>query len=229
MRELSSAVKTSRAEWLAMLRQRDADKEVNNAEKSKQKVNGVNPLKLNMIVDEHMAEDSIIVADGGDFVGTAAYILRPRAPLCWLDPGVFGTLGVGAGFALAAKLVRPTAEVWIIYGDGSSGYSLAEFDTFARFGLPVIALIGNDACWSQIVREQVEYFNDDVGCPLASTAYHIVGDGWGGVGIEIPKTATEAQISAAIVKAKKCAAEGKPVVINAHIGITDFRKGSISV
>ncbi|KAK3734989.1 hypothetical protein QZH41_004392 [Actinostola sp. cb2023] len=76
--------------------------------------------------------DAIIVADGGDFVGTAAYILRPRAPLTWLDPGAFGTLGVGGGFALGAKLCRPDSEVWIMYGDGSLGYSVAEFDTFTR-------------------------------------------------------------------------------------------------
>lgn len=59
-------------------------------------------------------------------------ICRPRGPLSWLDPGAFGTLGVGGGFALGAKLVRPDAEVWVIYGDGSLGYSVAEFDTFTR-------------------------------------------------------------------------------------------------
>ena len=57
---------------------------------------------------------------------------RPRAPLHWLDPGAFGTLGVGGGFALGAKLCRPDCDVWIIYGDGSLGYSIAEFDTFTR-------------------------------------------------------------------------------------------------
>ena len=51
----------------------------------------------------------------------AAYTLSPRAPLSWLDPGVFGTLGVGAGFALAAKCARPNTECWLIYGDGALG------------------------------------------------------------------------------------------------------------
>lgn len=63
---------------------------------------------------------------------TALHCFRPRGPLTWLDPGAFGTLGVGGGFALGAKLCRPDAEVWIIYGDGSLGYSVAEFDTFTR-------------------------------------------------------------------------------------------------
>ena len=52
--------------------------------------------------------------------------------MCWLDPGAFGTLGVGGGFALGAKLCRPDADVWIVYGDGSLGYSIAEFDSFTR-------------------------------------------------------------------------------------------------
>ena len=59
-------------------------------------------------------------------------LFRPRGPLTWLDPGAFGTLGVGGGFALGAKLCRPESEVWVIYGDGSLGYSVAEFDTFTR-------------------------------------------------------------------------------------------------
>ncbi len=79
-----------------------------------------------------MDDNTVIVADGGDFVGSAAYILRPRGPLRWLDPGAFGTLGCGAGFALGAKLCRPDSDVVVVFGDGSLGYSLVEFDTFVR-------------------------------------------------------------------------------------------------
>ncbi|CAF4523292.1 unnamed protein product, partial [Rotaria magnacalcarata] len=80
--------------------------------------------------ENHLPDNAILIGDGGDFVATAAYTVRPRAPLTWLDPGAFGTLGVGAGFALGAKLVRPEASVWIIYGDGALGYSIMEYDTF---------------------------------------------------------------------------------------------------
>ncbi|KAK2512444.1 hypothetical protein Q9233_016267, partial [Columba guinea] len=83
------------------------------------------------------------------------------------QPGPFGTLGVGGGFALGAKLCRPDAEVWVLYGDGSLGYSLMEFDTFVRHKTPVIALVGNDACWSQIAREQVALLGSNVACGLA--------------------------------------------------------------
>ena len=74
---------------------------------------------------------------------------------------------MGGGFALGAKLCRPDAEVVIIYGDGSLGYSIAEFDTFARHKLPVIAVVGNDACWTQICREQVPLLGSSVACDLA--------------------------------------------------------------
>ncbi|MDX1520472.1 MAG: thiamine pyrophosphate-dependent enzyme, partial [Anaerolineae bacterium] len=161
-----------------------------------------------------------------DFVATASYITRPRSPLSWLDPGVFGTLGVGAGFALGAKLVRPEANVWIIYGDGSVGYSLAEFDTFARHNLPVIALVGNDAGWSQIAREQIEIFGDPVATELADTDYHTAAAGFGGVGFKVsdPELVFET-----MQQAKHAAAQGHPVLVNVLIGNSDFRKGSISI
>ena len=83
-----------------------------------------------------LPENAILVADGGDFVGSAAYIVRPRGPLQWLDPGAFGTLGVGGGFALGAKAVYPERPVLILWGDGSCGYSIMEYDTFTRHKLP---------------------------------------------------------------------------------------------
>lgn len=73
----------------------------------------LNPLSVLHSLEKVLPENAILVADGGDFVGSAAYILRPRRPLSWLDPGAFGTLGVGGGFALGAKLARPDSEVLI--------------------------------------------------------------------------------------------------------------------
>lgn len=81
-------------------------------------------------------DNSILIGDGGDFVATVAYNIKARKPLSWLDPGVFGTLGVGAGFAMAAKLVHPESEVWLFWGDGASGFSLMEFDTLRRHKIP---------------------------------------------------------------------------------------------
>ena len=89
-------------------------------------VTNANPLHVCQEIDRALDDNSVVVADGGDFIGTAAYILRPRGPLSGLDPGPFGTLGVGAGFAMGAKLMRPDAEVWLLYGDGSFGFSAME-------------------------------------------------------------------------------------------------------
>uniref|UniRef100_A0A8C7MZY9 2-hydroxyacyl-CoA lyase 2 n=1 Tax=Oncorhynchus kisutch TaxID=8019 RepID=A0A8C7MZY9_ONCKI len=162
-------------DWPQRLKAGEVTKEKANRGKADEKTDcHLNPLSVLHRVDELMADDSIIVADGGDFVGSAAYIMRPRGPLRWLDPGAFGTLGVGGGFALGAKLCRPESEVWIIYGDGSLGYSVAEFDTFTRHKTPVIALVGNDACWSQISREQVPILGSNVACGLAFTGLYML-------------------------------------------------------
>jgi len=171
-------------------------------------------------------DNSIIVADGGDFVGSAANILQPPGPLTWLDPGVFGTLGVGAGFALASKLLRPESETWLIYGDGAAGFSLQEFDTFVRHKTPVIAVIGNDAGWSQIARDQVEIFSDDVATVLGRSDYHLVANAFGGKGFLLDQPE---DIDRVLKEARQAAADGYPVLINALIGRTNFRKGSISV
>ncbi len=212
--------------WLSTLRERDEARTAEIVEQSKAEVDPVNPLAVCQAIDELLADDSVQVADGGDFVATASYITRPRSPLSWLDPGVFGTLGVGAGFALGAKLVRPDAEVWLLWGDGSCGYGLAEFDTFVRHEIPVIAVVGNDASWAQIARDQVVLLEDDVGTVLARTDYHKAAEGLGGAGVVIDDAAT---VHERLQQAKKLAAEGKPVLVNVHIGATDFRKGSISM
>ncbi|XP_056139483.1 2-hydroxyacyl-CoA lyase 2 [Lampris incognitus] len=228
---LSKGLKGHRCpeEWPQSLKAGDISKEKANRSKADEKTDHhLNPLKVLNCVDELMAEDSIIVADGGDFVGTAAYIMRPRGPLGWLDPGAFGTLGVGGGFALGAKLCRPESEVWIVYGDGSLGYSVAEFDTFTRHKTPVIAVVGNDACWSQISREQVPILGSNVACGLAFTDYHVVADGYGGKGYLVGRE-NEDRLKEIIKQAQKESQEGKAILLNVLIGKTNFREGSVSV
>lgn len=214
------------AEWLEALRARDQEREAEIDTQAGQETGLVNPIHLCREIDRALGPDSLLVADGGDFVATAAYTLSPRGPLSWLDPGVFGTLGVGGGFALGAKLCRPEADVWVIYGDGSVAYSLAEFDTFVRHALPVIAVVGNDAGWTQIAREQVEILKDDVGTVLARTDYHRVAEGYGGRGLLI---ARPEEVRPALAEALRLARAGSPVLVNVQIGKTEFRKGSISI
>ena len=218
------------AEWLDSLVAHDVEKEADNLKKSKEPMAAhINPLHVLHTAEEVMSSNTIMVADGGDFVGSAAYILRPRGPLLWLDPGPFGTLGVGGGFALGAKLCKPDMDVWVIYGDGALGYSVAEFDTFARHKVPVVALVGNDACWSQIARDQVPRFNSNVGCMLAYCSYDLVAKGYGGEGFKLDGGSSAKDVRQTLAKAQELSRKGHPVLVNCLIGTSDFRKGSISV
>ncbi len=212
--------------WIEQLRQNDQNREAFIGKTAGERTEFINPLRLLQKLDAFIDAQSIIVADGGDFVATASYILRPPGPLSWLDPGVFGTLGVGAGFAMGAKLVRPKADVWLVYGDGAAGFSLQEFDTFVRHDLPVIAVIGNDGGWTQIARDQVAIFGDDVATVLRRSDYHVVAEAFGGKGFLLEK---EADIVPVFEAAIRAARNGRPVLINALIGHTDFRKGSVSM
>ncbi len=212
--------------WTLSLREREAARDAEIQSKAQPAGELVDPLHLFLRMEEAMADDAVIVVDGGDFVATASYIVRPRAPLSWLDPGVFGTLGVGGGFALGAALVRPGREVWLVWGDGSSAYTLAEFDTYVRHGVAPIAVIGNDASWAQIAREQVEVLGTSLGCDLRRTDYHKVAEGYGGVGLLLTEPS---RVDATFAEAKAIARTGRPVCINVHLRRTDFRKGSISI
>ncbi|KAL5007513.1 hypothetical protein ScPMuIL_016319 [Solemya velum] len=216
-------------DWLQQLRDRDTGQEKLNEEKCLEKTDvHLNPVKVLHALETVMSDNTIMVADGGDFVGTASYILRPRGPLSWLDPGAFGTLGVGGGFALGAKLCRPDSEVWIIYGDGSLGYSVAEIDTFTRHKIPVISVVGNDASWTQISREQVPMFGSNVACKLAFCDYDKVAEGYGGAGFVLDRS-NEDSLKEVLQDALKTHREGKSVLINVLIGKTNFREGSLSV
>jgi acetolactate synthase-1/2/3 large subunit len=218
--------RAARGAWLDTLRTRDTAREQEIDGQAETRGEHVNPIAFFRALDRVMGEAAVLVADGGDFVATASYVVRPRAPLAWLDPGAFGTLGVGAGFALGAALARPRDEVWLIWGDGASGYGLVEFDTFVRHGVPVIAVVGNDASWAQIAREQVKMLGDDVATVLARTDYHAVAQGFGAAGLVI-RTADE--IEPVLREARALAHAGRPVLVNVWLDRTDFREGSISM
>jgi acetolactate synthase-1/2/3 large subunit len=217
----------SHPSWVETLRHRERARDEAIASEAKGgDTGGVNPVAVAQAMDRALADDSVLVADGGDFVGTASYVVRPRSPLSWLDPGVFGTLGVGAGFALGAKLQRPASEVWILYGDGSFGYTLNEYDSYVRHGLPVIGVVGNDGSWQQIARDQVPLLGDAVGTELAKSDYHKVVEGFGAKGILVRE---RSELEGAFAEAKASVAKGVPALVNVHIATSEFRKGSISM
>lgn len=187
---------------------------------------GINPLALFRTLESRLPDNSVIIADGGDFAATASYTLSPRKPLSWLDPGVFGTLGVGGGFALAAALHYPDNYIWIIYGDGSAAYSLAEFDIFTRHGMKVCAIIGNNGSWEQIARDQRTMLGADTATQLPQSDYQHIAEAFGAAGERVDTLET---FSDSIARAKSSMDNGIPYIINALIGKSEFRKGSISI
>lgn len=214
------------AAWRATLAERDRTREAEIDSQAAAVGEYVNPLAFFRALDAEAADDAIFVADGGDFVATASYVLHPRGPLSWLDPGAFGTLGVGAGFALGAATARPGRELWIVFGDGACGWSLAEIDSFVRQGFAVIMVVGNDAGWTQIAREQVKMLKDDVATVLARTDYHRVAEGFGAAGLCVQRGD---QVQPALREARALARSGRPVLLNLWLDRTEFREGSLSM
>jgi acetolactate synthase-1/2/3 large subunit len=97
---------------------------------------------------QQLDRDAIVVGDGGDFVSFAGRVVDSYAPGCWLDPGPYGCLGSGPGYALAAKLAHPDRQVVLLLGDGAFGFSGLEFDTLARHGVNVVGVMGNNGIWA---------------------------------------------------------------------------------
>ena len=105
-------------------------------------------MRLYRELGEVLDRDAIVIGDGGDFVSYAGRVVDSYEPGCWLDPGPFGCLGCGPGYALAAKLAHPDRQVVLLLGDGAFGFSGMEFDTLARHGVNVVGVMGNNGIWA---------------------------------------------------------------------------------
>ena len=212
--------------WKNALGKYHEERETEIADMAAVPMDGINPLALFRLLESQLPGNSVIIADGGDFAATASYTLRPRKPLSWLDPGVFGTLGVGGGFALAAALQYPDDYIWIIYGDGSATYSLPEFDIFTRHGMKVCAIIGNNGSWEQIARDQKTMLGAATATILPQSDYQRIAEAFGAAG---ERAETLEAFAASVARAKASMDKGIPYIINAIIGKSEFRKGSISI
>jgi acetolactate synthase-1/2/3 large subunit len=185
----------------------------------------IDPLRACREIESIVDEDTILVGDGGDFLATASYTVKPRKPGQWLDPGPLGTLGVGPGYAMAAKLARPKSNVLIIYGDGAFGLHAMEFEAMVRQKINVVGIVGNDAAWMQIRRGQEQMYGLDrmPATALSFTRYDRVVEALGGHGEYVEKPD---EIRPALERAL---AAGKPALVNIKIGRSDFRKDAMSV
>jgi acetolactate synthase-1/2/3 large subunit len=226
LQQLLDAVdRKSAPDWLAQMRELEDQSRAKMAAEIACDDDPPNPLRVCHELGKRLGPEDVVIGDGGDFVATAAYVLPLQWPQLWMDPGPLGTLGVGPGYAMAAALTRPDARTVLVYGDGSFGFHALEFEAMARQGLPVVALIGNDAAWTQIRRGQVALYGEEraVATTLEHSRYEKVVEAVGGKGFWVD---TLAGLGPALDAAF---ASDRPACVNVSIGESGFRKNAISV
>ncbi|MET3960783.1 acetolactate synthase-1/2/3 large subunit [Marmoricola sp. OAE513] len=143
----------------------------------------IHPARIYGELLPRLADDAIVIGDGGDFVSFAGKFVEPKRPGGWLDPGPYGCLGAGMGGAIAARLARPSAQVVLLYGDGAAGMSLMDVDTLVRHKLPVVMICGNNSAWGLEKGPMQFLYGYDVAADLApATRYDEVVKALGGAG-----------------------------------------------
>lgn len=152
-----------RNEWVASLRAREKAAVEARLPKLRTDASPIHPYRLAYEIDQFLTGNSIFIGDGGDVVTFAGNVVRPKAPGLWMDPGPLGTLGVGTGFALAAKLTNPQREVVALFGDGSFAMTGFDLQTAMRFNLPYIAIVGNNSYMNQIRCGQIQKYGKERG------------------------------------------------------------------
>ena len=169
----------------------------------------IHPARIYGELAPRLAEDSVVIGDGGDFVSFAGKYVEPKRPGGWLDPGPYGCLGAGLGAAIAARIARPSAQVVLLLGDGAAGMSLMDVDTLVRHDLPVVMVCGNNSAWGLEKGPMQMLYGYDVAADLApQTRYDQVVTALGGGG----ETVTDpTQIGPALDRAF---AAGTPYLVN---------------
>jgi acetolactate synthase I/II/III large subunit len=137
-----------RSGWLATLRQVENEKRAAEREELADPRAPLHPMRVYGELAQVLDRGSIVVGDGGDFVSYAGRMIETHEPGCWMDPGPYGCLGSGPGYAMAAKLARPDRQVCLLLGDGAFGFAGLEFDTMVRHGIPVVGVMGNNGIWA---------------------------------------------------------------------------------
>ena len=169
----------------------------------------IHPARIYGELVPRLADDAVVIGDGGDFVSFAGKFVEPKRPGGWLDPGPYGCLGAGLGAAIAARIARPSAQVTLLLGDGAAGFSLMDVDTLVRHDLPVVMVMGNNAAWGLEKGPMQMLYGYDVAADLsATTSYDGVVRALGGAG----ETVTDPkEIGPALDRAY---ASGVPYLVN---------------
>jgi acetolactate synthase-1/2/3 large subunit len=151
-----------------------------------------------------------VACDGGEFSQWAQSLLTIHKRII---NGLSGSIGVAMPYALAAKAASPDEVVMAIMGDGTFGFHMAEFDTALRYNLPVIVIVGNDACWNAEYQIQLRSYGPEraKGCELLPAHYEKAVEALGGHGEYVTSAG---QIAPALTRAL---ASGRPACVNIRI------------
>lgn len=189
----------------------------------------IHPYRVAHEINQFLSDDTIYIGDGGDVVTISAQAVRPRRPGQWMDPGALGSLGVGTGFAIAAGLANPEKEVLCYYGDGAFSMTSFDMETANRFGVPYIAVIGNNSAMNQIRYGQLAKYGDErgnVGNLLSDVPYGRFAEMLGGYGEEVREAS---KIAGALQRAREAVAKtGKSAVINIWVDPTVYAPGTMA-
>jgi acetolactate synthase-1/2/3 large subunit len=187
----------------------------------------IHPYRVAYELNEFLADNTIYIGDGGDVVTISAQAVRPRRPGQWMDPGALGSLGVGTGFAIAAGLAHPGKEVLCYYGDGSFGMTAFDMETANRFGVPYIAVVGNNSAMNQIRYGQIAKYGEErgnVGNLLGDVPFGKFAEMLGGYGEEVHDPA---QIAGALQRARESVRKlKKSAVINIWVDPREYAPGT---
>ena len=222
-----AAARQERQQWMAKLRKAEAMALDKLMPLFKSDASPIHPYRLAWEINEFLGEDTIYIGDGGDVVTISAQAVRPRGPGQWMDPGALGSLGVGTGFALAAKLAHPNKEVMCLYGDGSFGMTAFDMETAQRFGAPYLAVVGNNSAMNQIRYGQIAKYGEnrgDIGNKLGDVPFSKFGEMIGGYGEEVREAK---DIGPALLRAREAIAKtGKCAVVNVWIDPREYAPGT---
>ncbi len=195
--------------WIRELREAESERREAERVELEDAREPLHPMRLYAELATVLDRDAIVIGDGGDFVSYAGRVVDSYQPGCWLDPGPFGCLGTGPGYALAAKLARPDSQVVLLLGDGAFGFSGMEFDTLARHGVNVVAVMGNNGIWA-LEKHPMEFlYGYSVAADLRpATRYEQVVEALGGYGELVERPA---DVRPALERAF---ASGRPALVN---------------
>src|SRR3954452_21208627 len=195
--------------WVAHLREKETEKRAAEEAELGDGRSPLHPMRLYKELGEMLDRDAIVIGDGGDFVSYAGRVIDTYEPGCWLDPGPFGCLGTGPGYALAAKLARPDKQVVLLLGDGAFGFSAMEYDTLARHGVGVVGVMGNNGIWA-LEKHPMEFlYGYSVAADLRpETPYHQIVEALGGHGAVVREPG---ELRGALEAAF---ASGRPALVN---------------